>query len=110
MTRDEKFLLTLGGSVSMKGFHYITKGLELARENPELMHPIVKRLYPAIAQQFPGVKPEQVERCIRSQITSIYKNAIELPSEFNNPASGKVMTNKEFMARLLKVTKNLSET
>lgn len=110
MTRDEKFLLTLGGSVSMKGFHYIVKGLELARENPNLMKPMVKQLYPAIAQHFPGVRAVQVERCIRSQITSIYNNVIELPPEFNYPPSGKAMTNKEFMARLLKVTENLSET
>ena len=111
MTRDEKFLLDLGGSVSMKGFHYIIKGLELARENPDLIQAVVKSFYPEVARHYPGVTPPQVEKCIRQQIISIYRKAIQLPPELElSNTKSKYMTNKEFMARLLKMTENPSET
>lgn len=106
MTRDEKFLLALGGSLSMKGFGYIIKAAELAREDPTIMDAMVKRLYPEVAEHV-GSTPIRVERCIRTQINNIYKQEANLPPEMQCKNG---ITNKEFLVRFLKMTENPCET
>ena len=108
MTRDEKFLLALGGSLSMKGFGYIIKAVELAREDPAITDAMVKRLYPEIAEHF-GTTPTGAERCIRIQLEDIYRRKENLPAEMKSK-NGARMTNKEFLARFLKMTENPCET
>lgn len=51
----------------LKGFRFLVEALKIGYENPEALTMVTKILYPEIGKRF-GVRPDAVERSIRSAI------------------------------------------
>ena len=71
------YLKRLGFSPSMKGYWYISYGLKLVHENPNLLLSITKRLYPEIASAF-NTSAVGVEKGVRLSIEYAWLNAVML--------------------------------
>lgn len=63
-------LIRLGISPSLRGFDYIITGIQLIDSDEELLHKIVKGLYPAIAEKY-NTTSAKAERSIRSAVEKI---------------------------------------
>lgn len=93
----------LGVPVSLLGYTYIRRAIELVVDKQSLVHQITKILYPAIAKEF-DTKATRVERAIRHAIeVSCERGNTELLQELfrysYSPSKGKP-TNGEFIATI----------
>ena len=59
--------LTMGLQPSMKGYRYLRDAVKLAMQNPDVMHCVTRRQYPAIAEQH-DTTAANVEHNIRHAI------------------------------------------
>ena len=107
--RISEILRRLGMPVSLKGFQYIKKAIELISEDESELDCIVKKLYPDIAECFPDSTSTRVERAIRHAIEVTFEKGSlsEIEIIFSNAYScekGKP-TNSEFLACLYEYMK-----
>ena len=63
----EKYLLEKGFDPALKGFDFITKAVELFREDRAYKNYITSKLYPKLGELF-GDEPRRIERAIRHSI------------------------------------------
>lgn len=66
-----KLLINMGITPDKLGFEYLRKAILMAVNDPTYLQAVTKRLYPDIAKDY-GVKPRDVERCIRFAIGYSY--------------------------------------
>ena len=65
-----EFLLTVGVPAHIVGYDFLLCAVEASQQEPDLLHHIMKRLYPYVAEKC-GTTPSRVERGIRHAITII---------------------------------------
>ena len=63
----ETVLRALGGTGTMRGFPGIIWGVSLALEEPELLHAVTKRLYPAVGEIM-GMNGQAILRDMRGVV------------------------------------------
>lgn len=68
---------SIGAHATYKGYHYITYGLYLAKENEERLQYVTKHLYPLIAVKY-NTTVQCVERDIRTVINCCWKDNRDL--------------------------------
>lgn len=105
MTDVEKLLVKLGANTAHKGFRYLSRAVELARDDPRTMQPYTKTLLPMVAAEF-NTTVSSVERCIRTTIIQIYDSNLEIPPEFTPNAMRGAVTNKDFINRMILATED----
>jgi two-component system response regulator (stage 0 sporulation protein A) len=93
-------LRDMGISPSLKGYEYLKFAIEVTMTDRTLVHSIVKKLYPCIADYF-GTKPQNVERDIRQAIKVAWSKGMnesqeQLFGNIINPSKGRP-TNAEFI-------------
>lgn len=72
MTNVEKYLLEKGVRPDLRGFEYITLGVELIKKDRKYKYNVTRLLYPTIANMF-NESPSNIERCIRHAIEGLDK-------------------------------------
>ena len=96
-------LLKIGIPPHLRGYSYITYGLELILLDPDNLYGIYKKLYYDIAKKY-GTTPTSVERSIRTAIGAawLYGNREFIDEMFQScvRADKGVPTNSVFLARL----------
>lgn len=105
MTNVEKLLVKLGANTAHKGFRYLSRAVEIARNDPGTMQSYMKTLLPMVAAEF-NATASSVERCIRTTITQIYDTNLEIPPEFTPNAMHGAVTNKDFINRMILATED----
>lgn len=94
-------LLTAGVPAHLCGYQYLREAIRIAVMNPERLHAMMYRLYPAIAESY-YTTPSRVERSIRNAITTMWNRHTpeQLTRAFGRQA-GVIMlkpSNSEFIA------------
>lgn len=97
----QNLLIRIGVPASVGGFRFLTTGIELMVEDPDLAHHVTKGLYPAVGELY-GTDWRKVERGIRHAIEIAFErgDADELRAVFGgtiHPQKGKV-TNAAFLS------------
>lgn len=62
---------SVGIPAKLKGYSYLRTSIKLTIENPDIIHSITKRLYPAVAE-IHNTTPSNVERNIRSAVEAAW--------------------------------------
>lgn len=75
------FVRSIGINPRLKGYGYMITAICMGVISPELIRPITKRLYPAVAKKF-GVDDRCVERNIRNAIDKAYNDSPELLNRY----------------------------
>lgn len=100
-THVSNLLITLGFSTKLKGYTYLREAILLMVKNP--MQSITKELYPSVAR-ICGISPLQVERSIRSAISSAWVHRDDsIWMQFFQPAADGSLprpSNAVFISRL----------
>ena len=95
-----RLLNKMGIVASIKGYHFIRKGIMMAVENEDIVLCMTKGLYPDIAREY-DTTPAKVERAIRHAIESTWKRkGKEIFSEFAGYCPLEKPTNGQFIAAL----------
>ena len=84
---------------SLNGYKYLKYALKLLLQNEEEYEQVTKCLYPDVAKKF-GVKPQNVEHCIRRVAESSFKKGDKefLELVFSKEVKNKkIASNKEFI-------------
>lgn len=105
MTNVEKLLIKLGANTAHKGFRYLSRAVELARDDPGTMQSYMKTLLPMVAAEF-NATASSVERCIRTTIIRIYDSNPEIPPEFTPNSMYGAVTSKDFINRTILATED----
>ena len=97
-------LRDMGISPSLRGYDYLKFAIEVTMTDRTLVHSMVKKLYPCIADYF-GTTPIRVERDMRTAIESAWSKGMNESQEqlFGNiisPSKGKP-TNAEFIGTVV---------
>jgi two-component system, response regulator, stage 0 sporulation protein A len=91
----------IGISSKVKGFRYLTDGIEMVIEDRDLLEAITKELYPAIAKKN-NTSSTGVEKAIRHAIKNAWRNGYfeKMENHFCSKRflSTKKPTNGEFIA------------
>lgn len=94
-------MLELGIPANIKGYFYLREAIIIKVNNPEILIPLTKVLYPGIAEIF-NTSPAQVERAIRHAISIAWiRGNPELQQKTFNYSytnSPKYPTNSQFIA------------
>lgn len=96
-SKVRSMLLSVGITPNLRGYKYIIRAVELAKENPTVIENITGNLYPILAKEF-DTQPTSIERCIRHSIKTGLCNIDSM-----TPIMGfKVLpSNKQFLAVVL---------
>ena len=73
LVRTTEILYSLGLPATLKGFYHVRRAIILTVEDPDMIHPITRKLYPMVASEF-EVTRFRVERDIRYGIEYIWNN------------------------------------
>ncbi len=98
--RLQSLLHSLSLSAKHNGWSYLTKGIQITRENPNLS--ITKELYPAIAKAY-GCKQTHVERSIRSALEAAWDRGDPKLWQSYFPGAQKRPSNAVFIVRMAEI-------
>jgi two-component system response regulator (stage 0 sporulation protein A) len=71
MPKINQVLLSVGIKANLKGYKYLTQGVQLKKNNPDMK--MTKDIYPSVAKIY-ETTPQRVERAMRHEIETAFNS------------------------------------